>query len=104
MPTTRAMPIEPHPVHGGWRIARTDWVYDGREEAWDCDYDFVTPNLYPSYAECMLAIAGLRAALGTVKQHDGAPVDALLDDAPRAPGKAPSDGDPGAVDVHNQRP
>lgn len=54
--------LEAHMVFGGFKIATAEWTRT--EDGWDCDYQIVDPQLYPSKASCEAAIDDLRVSVG----------------------------------------
>ena len=52
--------LEPHMVFGGFKIATAEWTRT--EDGWDCDYEIVSPTLYPTKEACQVAIEAMRAA------------------------------------------
>jgi hypothetical protein len=51
--------LEPHTVFGGFKIATAEWTRT--EDGWDCDYEVVSPVLYPTKEACEAGIEALRA-------------------------------------------
>ena len=46
----------PHIVFGGFQIATETWTRT--EDGWDCDYDLISREVYPTADECWAAING----------------------------------------------
>ena len=52
----------PHMVLGGFKIATDTWTRT--EDGWDCDYDFISHEVYPTADLCWAAINGDAPAHG----------------------------------------
>lgn len=50
--------LEPHMVGGGFKIATAEWTRTG--DGWDCQYEVVRPDLYPTTEACQAAIEAIR--------------------------------------------
>ncbi len=58
--------LEPHTVFGGFKIATSEWTRT--EDGWDCEYEIVSPTLYPTADACRVAIDALRVLVAPAQQ------------------------------------